>query len=101
MFRLLKVSGNSLQPVYQKGDFVLVSKIPYLFVPPEIGDVVVFRHQRHGTMIKRIARVSAERDEIFVVGTGEGSVDSRRFGAIQKSDIVGKVIWHVKRSDSA
>ena len=86
---------------YRKGDFVLVSKIPYLFAPPGAGDVVVFRHERHGTMIKRIDGVSEDGNEIFVIGTGEGSVDSRRFGAIRKSDIVGKVIWHIRRPDSS
>jgi signal peptidase I len=97
MFRLLKVSGDSLLPRYQSGDFVLVSKIPYLFGSIQPGDVIVFRHKVHGTMIKRVTRAALEEDEIHVSGTHDYSVDSREFGAIRKKDVVGKVVWHIKK----
>jgi len=97
MLKLLKVSGDSLLPAYQEGDFVLVCKIPFLFGAIKPGDVIVFRHQAYGTMIKAVQRVLADGDEIHVTGTHDRSVDSRRFGPINKKDVVGKVIWHIKR----
>ena len=97
MLRLLRVSGESLSPAYQKGDFVLVAKIPFLLRVLRRGDVVVFRHPLHGTMIKQVERVLPDRDEIYVAGTHKYSVDSRSFGAIHKRDVVGKVIWHIKK----
>jgi signal peptidase I len=95
MFRLLRVSGNSLLPVYQDGDFVLVSKIPYLFGPISQGDVIAFRQATYGTMIKKVQRVMPDKGELVVTGTQENSVDSRRFGPIAQRDVLGKVIWHI------
>jgi signal peptidase I len=42
MLRLFKVSGKSLEPIYQEGDFVVTSKIPFTFVPRAKGDFIVF-----------------------------------------------------------
>lgn len=97
MFKLLKVSGSSLLPKYRDGDFVLVSKIPYLFAPIKPGEVVAFRHTTYGTLIKQVQSVKPGGDEIHVVGTQEHSVDSRHFGAVRKRDLLGKVIWHIKK----
>lgn len=86
-----------MSPEYREGDFVLISKIPFIFSPPHPGDVVAFRHAQYGTMIKRINTISPDGQEIFVVGNHPLSVDSYRFGAIHREDILGKVLWHVKK----
>lgn len=96
MFRLLKVSGDSLSPQYRHGDFVLVAKIPFFLSTIRRGDIVVFRHPSYGTMIKKVDHVVADRDEIYVIGTHADSVDSKQFGAIGKA-VVGKVIWHIRK----
>jgi len=97
MLKLLKVSGNSLSPVYQEGDFVMVSTVPLLFGAPKRGDVIVFRHEVYGTMIKMVEAVAPGGEEFSVVGTRADSVDSRRFGPISRQDVLGKVIWHIKK----
>jgi signal peptidase I len=97
MLKLLRVSGGSLLPRFQDGDFVLVSKIPRLGGRFRQGDVIAFRNQTYGTLIKQVQSVSPIGDKIFVVGTQENSVDSRRFGAIGSGDVLGKVIWHIKK----
>ena len=97
MLRLLKVSGSSLLPEYRDGDFVLVSKIPYLFGAIKPGDVIAFRHQRYATLIKQVHSVAPERDEIYVIGTHEHSLDSRQFGPIGRKDVLGKTIWHIRK----
>jgi phage repressor protein C with HTH and peptisase S24 domain len=54
------------------------------------GSIVVFTHQGR-EKIKRIARM--EKGRFFVVGDNPpGSTDSRDFGWIDRSQIVGKVI---------
>jgi signal peptidase I len=98
MLKLLRISGNSLLPTYRDGDFVLVSKIPYLFGRIRRGDVIAFRHQVYGTMIKEVGRVTPHDDEVYVVGTHDYSLDSREFGMIRKETVVGKVVWHIRRS---
>lgn len=98
MCRLLKVTGQSLEPFFRDGDFVLISKIPILFGKIQRGDQIVFRHAIYGTLIKIIEALSAGGDSVSVVGVHSNSVDSHRFGPIYKGDIIGKVIWHLKKS---
>jgi signal peptidase I len=97
MLNLVKVTGRSLQPEYLDGDFVLTSKIPILFGKIQPGDVIVFRHEMYGVLIKIVTRLHRDRDEIFVIGLQEDSVDSRRFGPISFKDVIGKVIWHIQK----
>jgi len=95
MFKLLKVSGHSLWPLYEDGDYVLIAH-PRLAGAIRPGDVLVFRNAVYGTMIKQVERVVPDSNELYVVGTHDGSVDSREFGAISRQAVIGKVIWHIK-----
>jgi nickel-type superoxide dismutase maturation protease len=97
MLRFLKIRGDSLAPEFSHGDFVLVSKIPYFFFNPRPGEVIVFYHPGYGLLIKRIERVGAE-GQLVVIGTQANSVDSRVFGAVRRIDILGKVIWHIRKT---
>ena len=97
MLRLIKVTGESLSPEYQEGDFVLIAKIPFFLSPPKPGDVLVFNQPGYGTLIKRVERADSSQDEYFVTGMHERSVGSREFGPIRGKAITGKVIWHIKR----
>lgn len=96
MFKLLKLTGDSLYPDFEHGDFVLVSRIPFYFSPPACGDVIAFRQPGYGMLIKRIQAVQ-ENGGIEVVGNHPESVDSRVFGSVRRGDVVGKVIWHIRR----
>jgi type IV secretory pathway protease TraF len=84
-------------PAYRDGDFVLVCKIPFLFDKLRRGDVIAFRHKEYGTMIKKVQNFTPANGEVVVTGTQEDSVDSRRFGPITYEDVLGKVIWHIKK----
>jgi signal peptidase I len=97
MLRLLKVKGHSLAPDFQEGDFVVIIKIPLLWFKLHPGDIVVFCHPEYGVMIKKVESFSQDGESIFVIGTHPDSVDSRRFGAIPFQDLLGKVIWHVRK----
>ena len=97
MFHLLKVEGSSLEPGFIEGDFVLVSKIPFFFRPVRAGDVIVFNQVHYQTMIKYVESFEPETGEVYVVGTNPGSIDSRNFGPIRLSAVLGKVIWHIQK----
>lgn len=99
MLKFLKVAGESLSPEYREGDFVLIAKIPFLLNRLAIDDVVAFNHPEYGLMIKKVIAIEPGQDELFVVGTHEHSIDSRHFGSIRRSDLVGKVIWHIRQPD--
>ncbi len=96
MLKVVKISGASLEPRYQEGDFVLVSKIPFLVRGPRPGDTVVFRHERYGRMIKLVERVMPD-GRLWVVGTRPVSVDSYEFGPVRAQDVEGMVVAHIKK----
>jgi signal peptidase I len=97
MLKFLKVGEDSLSPYFEHGDFVLVSKIPFLFHPPAPGDVIAFHQPGYGLLIKRIESVNPD-GEVNVIGTQPESVDSRVFGSVRQKDMVGKVIWHIRKT---
>jgi signal peptidase I len=95
MLRLFRIHGSSLEPEYQSGDFVLVSKIPFYFHPPKAGDIIGFKHPAFGLLIKQIGAVNPNTRELSVIGTHPDSIDSREFGPILIKQIFGKVFWHI------
>jgi hypothetical protein len=76
---------------------VLISKTPILFNRLKPGDVVVFRHPEHGILIKLVDQLEPEGGKVSVTGLNGASIDSRHFGPVLKSSLIGKVIWHIKR----
>lgn len=133
-----KVSGSSMVPTFQNGDYILTDKVSYRFGQPKKGDIIVLKNPRDETQdfIKRIIatpgqNLKVEGNNVYVdnkqqnesylpVGTpthagsflheGETiliapnqyfifgdnrnhSSDSREWGAITKSEIVGKVFF--------
>ena len=94
MFRILKVTGSSMSPVFIEGDFVLLATLPSVLKHLKVGDNIVFEHQNYGTLIKRIASFDPETAEAYVEGTSPNSLDSRRLGTICRANIQGKVIAH-------
>jgi signal peptidase I len=97
MLKLLKIVGDSLTPEYQNGDFVIISKIPFLFVPPSTGDIVAFQQPGYGLLIKCIRGLNQD-GSVDVIGAHPDSIDSRVFGPINEKNILGKVIWHIRKS---
>ncbi len=97
MFRLFKVRGDSLAPEYSPGDFVLVSKIPFMVSPPAPGMVVAFNQPGYGLLIKRIESIASD-GKLNVAGTHPDSLDSNTFGLVRPTDIIGRVIWHIRKA---
>ena len=95
MLHIFRIHGNSLEPEYQSGDFVMVSKIPFLFHPPKPGEVIGFIHPAFGLLIKQIGSYNPQTRQLTVLGTHPDSVDSREFGEISSQTIIGKVLWHI------
>jgi phage repressor protein C with HTH and peptisase S24 domain len=94
MLKFIKVTGNSLYPEYREGDYVMILTLPFLSF--KRGDTIVFQHPNYGEMIKTIDRIDS--DKIQVIGTHPSSIDSRRFGPIDRNSVLGKVIWHIKKN---
>lgn len=135
LMRPHQVSGKSMVPNFEDGEYLLTEKVTYRFNEPQRGDVIVFSAPptRRQEYIKRIIAIPGDKielrddkiylndsilneeyipfdfktlageflknnnsyivpsNEYIVLGDNrENSKDSREFGPIKKSDIVGK-----------
>jgi len=98
MIKIIRVTGNSLSPEFKEGDFVVLAAFASRILRPiKRGDVLVFRHEQYGTMIKKFERYEGDGELLYVTGTHPHSVDSAQFGPIKKKDLIGKVIWHIPK----
>lgn len=88
------VSGESMDPTFKNGEYLIVDELSYRFAKPERGDVIIFRYPRNPKeyFIKRIIGlpgdtvhianntitvtaadgVSKKLDEPYVVNQGDG-----------------------------
>lgn len=80
-----------MEPLFIDGDKILTTNIFYLFKSPQINDIVVFK-EIDKIFVKRITKI--KDDKYFVSGDNQSdSLDSRDFGEISKSQILGKYIY--------
>ena len=100
------VKGNSMKPAFIEGDRLLILPKIFCFFGFREEDMVVFREPGTGIeSIKRIVGLPGKRMEIgkkkfvlqdnefFVIGDNKNdSIDSRKFGAIKKEAIIGKIL---------
>jgi len=85
-FKLVKISGHSMQPTIHDRQVVLVNRWAYLFKKTRIGDIVVFRYGNE-FWCKRI--ISAENITYQV--QGDNVADSLETPAIFAKQIIGKI----------
>lgn len=88
------MSGDSMKPALKNGEYFLVNKMDKDF---KEGDIVVFKNPDNPNydVVKRIQNppeeINLKEDEYYVLGDNkEKSIDSRNFGSINKSSIIGK-----------
>jgi signal peptidase I len=93
LIRILRITGASLAPKYQTGDYILIcTRIDKRKLKP--GDVVVFHQPGYGTLVKKIQAVYPEREVCWLIGNVPESVDSNEFGEVPFKNIMGKSVMH-------
>jgi signal peptidase I len=75
MLRAPQVSGPSMEPRVDSGEYVLINTLAYRFGAPGRGEIIAFKHEANGSLVylKRVIgipgdRVSIERGYVRVNG---------------------------------
>jgi nickel-type superoxide dismutase maturation protease len=87
------VHDASMRPTLEPGDRLLVDRGAYARRPPRVGDVVVLidPEQPSRWLVKRVAAVDPATGTVDVRGDAtDVARDSRRFGPVATSAIVGR-----------
>jgi len=135
IFEPFIVKGNSMEPNFRQGDYLIIDKLSFLFRQPKRGEVVVFNYPLNPRQrfIKRIIALPGEKIEMkdgkvkineqylkeeylsnsiqttddldivvpqnqyFVLGDNRfSSLDSRQWGTLPKSNIIGRVLFALR-----
>jgi len=97
MFKIIKVEGESMSPVYNDGDYVLTIRFPLLLRRIKVSSVLVFKSKGHGVLIKKVSQIDPERRVFFFTGLNKKSLTTEQIGAVGEKDIIGSVIFHFKK----
>lgn len=93
----VEVVGSSMAPTLQPGDRLVVVAAPWCPPPwPRPGRVVALTDPREPRriLVKRVAAIHTRDGTLEVEGDRpEASTDSRTFGPVPRSSIVGRVVY--------
>lgn len=98
LFKIWKVKGHSMAPVIPSGCFVLVVRRFY-FLPLRQGQRLVINHPKYGAIVKKIALVD-RNGFIWSKGENAQSLSVEELGPIDKSQILGRVVYIFKPQNS-
>jgi nickel-type superoxide dismutase maturation protease len=93
---IFEIEGESMSPTLIEGDLALIN------YPAEIkeGDIVLAHHpfEKGSKLIKRVWKITPE-GKYFLIGDNLAkSTDSRNFGELPATDILGKVEAKIRKS---
>ena len=102
-FTAYAVAGSSMEPAFRPGDYLLIDRRPAARRSPPDGAVVLARDPRapDRILLKRVGW--AEPDgRLWLLGDNRAdSTDSRTFGPIAPTVIIGRVMFRYRRSQPA
>jgi signal peptidase I len=96
MILLRRINGNSMHPTLCDGDYIIAHN--YFLKTLSIGDIVIVDHPIYGEIIKRLSYID-NADNLWLVGDGTDTLSSQKMGAIPRSALAARMIWHIKGKD--
>ncbi len=91
MFRIVRITGHSMEEAYHDGDFVLTMRSPFSRLFLREGRDVVFHKEPDGLMLKRILCVNENRS-VNLTGLNDKSISSELLENIPIEHIRGLVV---------
>lgn len=108
-FVVVIVDGTSMVPTFGPDDHLLARRLRAGAGRVRRGDIVVVDHDG-ARGIKRVTGVAGDlppgaarrlgAGELWIVGDQAGSIDSRSYGPIRRSQVLARVIGRVSRGSS-
>jgi signal peptidase I len=95
MITIVKVSGRSMLPKYQEGDYLLLLKKSKSRL--KVGKDIVFNHKAYGVMIKEVSSINKELNFFTAKGLNIESISEEKMGEIPFDSIIGYPIYHFKK----
>ena len=92
MFKLIKVSGDSMSPTLLDGDIVITTKPRTI----RAGLIYVIDHSDLGRIIKRIERFDA-KGRAVLSGDNKGSTPASLMGTVEHNRIIRRAIFAFSR----
>ncbi len=97
MFRIIKVSGESMSPDFNNGDYVLVSRLPLILGMVKKNSILVFKSAEYGILIKKVSDIDRLKGLFYFTGINTDSLSREQIGAISRKYIIGSVLLHFER----
>ena len=105
-FKKVEVRGDSMSPNYNDGDWLLFRLLPAKSKANELVGKVVLIQRRSNLgedflQVKRVTKVHNDTNEteIWVEGDNkEKSTDSRSWGALDSSEVIGRLLLRYRRA---
>ncbi len=94
-FTRYEVTGESMAPALNPGDWLLVDSRAYAHRAPRRRHLVLARdpRQRSRTLLKRVLRTDLHGEVQLEGDNANASTDSRSFGPVAREAILGRVRW--------
>jgi nickel-type superoxide dismutase maturation protease len=93
-YRRLRITGNSMLPLLQPGEEILIHPTAYGQRSPAVGDLVVAAHPQMPQIpiIKRVTGITPDGQCYLQGENPDVSTDSRHFGLVSLRLLKGKVV---------
>ena len=92
MFKILRVTGSSMLPSLNDGDFVCAMRWPFRWL--RSGQIVVVKSSTYGVIIKRVDQVNTDGTFTLTGDNKAHSVSQEAMGKFTRAQLLGKVIYH-------